>query len=515
MARRPAEKKTIPLAALILDEQNPRLDLQVTQRASIKAMIHNQKQKIVLLAEDIHENGLSDAERFMVMRSAVNPELYISLDGNRRLVALMLLTDPSLLSGELTPKLRERLNIAATAFQKKPITEVDIALYDDRVHASSWVSRRHSADMKGVGQETWKAKEKQRFDARLDGGKKRKVEWQVLEFIISHGSLTTTEQDQLEALPISTLRRIITDKYVQEVIGYSVKSESVQTSLADSEILKPFKAIAFDLTNPDKSERIYVPDVEKTTDRAEYIESFTSDELPSPDAPQVMPHTLGEVNVPLPKSEKGKSTENGDGKPKGAGGSADGTGQKEKDKAEDKNKEKTGDKESSSGTKSTDKDKKRASHKRKKSSNERVHIIPEDCHLTISSQRIHDIYEELQKELDSDRCSNAAAVLLRVFVELSLDNFIKRKSIPVRSDKGAAKLSDKLHIAGRYMVDNGLITKAQAEPIYAAALKDAILAPTILQMHTFVHQENSNPVGVTLRKHWNNLQLLMETIWSE
>jgi hypothetical protein len=91
MTRITAEKKFVPISSIGLDPLNPRLEPQEGQRQAIRAMVENQGDKIVNLAEDINKLGISDAERFMVMIPTDKKLPYISLDGNRRLVALKLL----------------------------------------------------------------------------------------------------------------------------------------------------------------------------------------------------------------------------------------------------------------------------------------------------------------------------------------------------------------------------------------------------------------------------------------
>jgi hypothetical protein len=490
MPRIHAKKLEVDLTIIGVDEENPRLSKQISQPTAIMAMVENQKTKIVNLAEDINENGLSDAERFMVMETVNQPFSYITLDGNRRLVALKLLDNPSLAEGILTGKTMDRLKAASINFKANPITRAEVVVFANRQDAAIWMERRHSIDMKGIGQERWNPIEIRRFVSRLDAeGKTNKTspELQILDFVFAHGNLTKEELDQIRKrrFPITNLRRIIIDTKVRENIGYVIESNTVITDLADSEIVKPFKRMVLDLTIADKKDRIDVTDLESSDNRLTYISGFGEEDIPSSIVPLVMLHSLGEANQSVPKSEEADDKEKSDKK---------GTDGKNKEKAEKPTR-------------------KRAPSTRKKTTNQRVGIIPDDCHLAIGPQRIHDIYHELQVDLDSNLCSNASAVLLRVFIELSLDNYLKQNSIVANTSKSSPSMSDKLHAVGRHVVAQGLMTKSDAEPIYAAAKTDSLLAPTVLQMHTYVHKEISTPIGSDLRKQWNNLQPLMEIIW--
>ncbi len=483
---------------------------------AIMAMIDNQKGKIVNLVEDIDENGLSDAERFIVIKAKGQPHSYITLDGNRRLVALKLLQNPALAEGNtsISSKLMGRLRAASHKFKADPINRVEIVVYADRASAAPWLERRHSIDMKGVGQERWDSVEIRRFLSRMDDeGKavKESPELQVMDFVINHGNLTPAEHEQIRKRRfITNLRRIIIDAHVRESIGYTIESNVIFTDLPDSEIIKPFKRMVLDLTLPDKDERIDVTDLEDAEDRADYIDGFTFEYMPSSSAKPVKLHILGQPNEALPEPEKKADEEKKAEEKKAEEKEAEDKKADEEKKAEEKKAE---EKEAEDKKAEEKKKAKKPRKPRKKTTNQRLTIIPEDCHLTIEAQRIHDIYDELQVELDSEKCTNACAVLLRVFIELSLDDYIKKHTITLSTNKSSPSLSTKLYSVTQHVVNSGLLSKENAEPIYGAAKTEAVLAPTVLQMHTYVHRDTSTPLASDLRKHWNNLQPLMEIIW--
>ena len=61
----------------------------------------------------------------------------------------------------------------------------------------------------------------------------------------------------------------------------------------------------------------------------------------------------------------------------------------------------------------------------------RATAAPAQLTLAITHQRIKDIYRELQR-LKVEDFANAGAVLLRVFLELTVDHFLKAKpSLPI------------------------------------------------------------------------------------
>jgi hypothetical protein len=79
----------IPVASLLIDTENPRfLDSIAGQREALRESAEHQQGKLLALAEDVVNYGLSPIEITMVMRKSGKEARYIVLEGNRRLVAL-------------------------------------------------------------------------------------------------------------------------------------------------------------------------------------------------------------------------------------------------------------------------------------------------------------------------------------------------------------------------------------------------------------------------------------------
>jgi hypothetical protein len=62
-----ANEKDLKVTDLLLDTSNYRTGKQTNQREAIQAIIDEQKHKLVKLAQDILDNGLSPLEKIMVM----------------------------------------------------------------------------------------------------------------------------------------------------------------------------------------------------------------------------------------------------------------------------------------------------------------------------------------------------------------------------------------------------------------------------------------------------------------
>jgi hypothetical protein len=132
------------------------------------------------------------------------------------------------------------------------------------------------------------------------------------------------------------------------------------------------------------------------------------------------------------------------------------------------------------------------------------HLIPEieygvawPAHL----QRQREIWEELQFKLDLGQHPNAISVLLRVLLELSVDNYIKRRSVSSvqendKLSRKAAKAADDMHAAGK--IDKkyqGIIQKLQQG--------EGLISVDTL--NRYVHSPNFNVSPDHLKMLWSTL----------
>src|SRR5438477_1803214 len=84
---------------LVLDSDNPRITHADSQQQALQKVVRDQKAKLARLAQSIVEHGLSPIERLMVLQVSPSPKRYIALEGNRRVAALRLLTNPAAMTG--------------------------------------------------------------------------------------------------------------------------------------------------------------------------------------------------------------------------------------------------------------------------------------------------------------------------------------------------------------------------------------------------------------------------------
>ncbi|WP_273758941.1 ParB/Srx family N-terminal domain-containing protein [Bartonella sp. AU55XJBT] len=148
-----AKTKTISLKKLKLDLENPRISRSLTEKEAINFLCDTEK--ILELAEDIAENGLSPCEKLMVLQDG---EKYIVKEGNRRLVALKILDNPSLAPRHLSKKISEY-----SENRKIQINFVECAIASDIGESNHWMVIKHLGQNNGKGVKPWNAIQKTRY----------------------------------------------------------------------------------------------------------------------------------------------------------------------------------------------------------------------------------------------------------------------------------------------------------------------------------------------------------------
>ena len=89
-------RKTIRTVDLCLALDNPRLTDSQDENEELQKIVNEQKQKIVVLAEDIIDHGLNPLDTVAVYPSEIREGKYIVAEGNRRIAAIKILNDPKL-----------------------------------------------------------------------------------------------------------------------------------------------------------------------------------------------------------------------------------------------------------------------------------------------------------------------------------------------------------------------------------------------------------------------------------
>ncbi len=149
---------------LLLDTENPRFVHGASQRDALQKIIDDQKEKLLSLAESIASDGMNPVERLLVLRHPKQKRSYTVLEGNRRLAALTILHNPSLLIGlELPAPLRKRLEELAEDFDVRAVEPIACYEVAEREVGTPWIMLRHTGENNGRGIVNWSGLAASRF----------------------------------------------------------------------------------------------------------------------------------------------------------------------------------------------------------------------------------------------------------------------------------------------------------------------------------------------------------------
>lgn len=448
--------KNLKIGQLQLDLLNPRIGNAASQHEAMQQIIDDQDYKLANLAENIVDNNsLNPMDRLLVVKG--NDGKYIVLEGNRRALALKLLANPAALTGlKLRPALRKRFEAAASRFDRTAIEPLSCFEVAERADASTWIEQRHKSEDEGRGIVGWSAEAIARFTGRDPA-------LQALDFVRRHADLTDKEKTVLAGkFPITTLDRLLSTPAVREKIGIEIKDDKLFTALPATEAIKPLKRIVLDLAE----KKINVTQLKKVSQQTDYISKLHRSDMPDlskrgKDVRPVEDITQSQFKTPAPQPIPKKPA-------------------------------------------------------RAQKIPERLVLIPKACRLNVTNNNTLEIYKELGA-LKLKQFPNAIAVLLRVFMENSVDHYLEANKIPLKfrppnASKDIYKtLEGKVKEAIKHMVANG------AEKKYLDGVTRALNDPkhplSIDLQHAYVHNRYVTPSERDLVLAWDNAQVFFEKIW--
>lgn len=333
---------------------------------------------------------------------------------------------------------------------KRRIKLIDVNIYDDEDKALHWIKLKHGLGNQGVATEMWDPEQRDRFKEKTEGY--RSYSGQIIDLVKNSTKISKSIKEQIPSVKFSTLERMIGDPSIREMLGLEIKNKKINLLLEESEVLKGLSKVIVDTS----TKSFTVNKVRSKSDRQDYIDNFPKKYLPD----------KNKIIVIKTKTTKAKKT----------------------------NKTKT--------TKS------------KKVPKRGSKLIPNNFSLSSNinkSQKNLKIYNEL-KSLDVEKYTNATAVLLRVFVELSVEYYLNNNNLVKSNLSKMSKLTSKINIA-----INDLTQKGHQKNIFKG-IETSITNPnniiSINTMHAYVHNAKFSPVAKDLLTTWDNIQDFMTALWS-
>lgn len=472
--------KSLLIDDLRLDLSNPRIADATSQRDALQKIIDDQDVKLVALAESIAEEGLNPMDRLLVLASTDERGKFIVIEGNRRLAALKILQNPAVLTGlDVRQSIQKRLEALAVGFNANSVEPIDCFEVAAREDGAMWIQQRHTGENAGRGIVDWSGIATARFrgnDPAL----------QALDFVIRHGSLSDKEKEDIaNRFPISTLDRLLSTPAVRKIIGLEIKTGKLLTGLSLEEAIKPLRRIVRDLAAGVKK----VTDLKLQTQMVDYVQGLDND-LPDLTQLSTTTHPVEDLKPKPTSSGSGGASAKG-----GTGGSSGGAGAG------------SGSQGSSTGAGTSGKKSKPAARRA---------LIPKSCTLNVTNSKIAEIAKELRL-LALSEYPHAISVLLRVFLELSVDQYLKRHSIALTTvDKSGTRtveknLKTKVTEAVDHMVAAG-VPKKELDGIRKAS-SDKNSPLHVDTLHNYVHNAFYSPTERDLTVAWDNGQPFFERLW--
>ena len=359
----------VKLSQLKLDTANYRLGPTASQRDTVKALINDQKRKLVNHARDLLTMGLSPGEFVWVMPDPKDSKMFVVLEGNRRVAALKLLETPGLADGTGFDTTFRQMS---RKYLENPVKEVEARVFKNRIEARPWIRRRHLKSASGVGLETWKPAAKAR--ALRDEGESAPRFLAVIE-ALDDGTEAWAEIESALDDRWTTVDRVLNSASMPKILGIQIHPRNGKIDIENGNE-RAGKALLQRILSVMASPQFKFESIENKRDREKFIGGFA-------DWSVKRPGRVGQQATKPVKAEIAKGSRSTESRPRIS-----------------------------------------------KDSKERATLAPSKGSrvFSVENPRLNGLYRECReiKVLDHE---NAAALLLRVFIELSSEALLIDKGV--------------------------------------------------------------------------------------
>lgn len=463
MAKNGWQSKTLPVASLHLDSKNPRLGRETAARAPREIIQHLfEHDKALEVAQSIVSRGYFPNEPLLAVREDNG---YVVVEGNRRLAALKALREPGLLDGNIA---RQVERLARRLIDLQSIAKVPVVIAPTRRMTDRQIAGKHV----GTPVLAWRAENRASFILeKLEEGYDNKELLDELGFSladIQKARQTRAIAEMARSLPLAdeikaklenrrskvftTLGRVIDSTVGREFLHVAPDVDhGLKGSTTKAEFSKGFSKLVTDVALGKQSSRT----LNTNDDIRNYFTSWSPAERPAKKRGTFVPAYL----------ISGKSVA------------------------------------SNAQTEA----------KKESSRTKRISptVLPSDFKVRFGSDRLVDIRRELVK-LRRDKNPNAGAVLLRVFFELAVFDYLGRTG-------DLAKTTSRLRAKNKLRYDTPTLkqlipdlmetvkrrlSKSDADIVEKAVRHDPAAPFTISDLHSFVHHSGEWPGERDIQQFW-------------
>lgn len=219
-------EKNIHVDKLLINKENPRFEPTDTEKMALYTMANQQGEKLINLAKDIIENGLSPLENIAVMPSETNG-YYIVKEGNRRISCLKILKDISEFKD--IHGYDKFLNLASQ-ITNLSIFKIKCTVFENEEECNRWIHLKHTGENKGRGIVSWDTPSQERFKELT--GKELTSGFIAYKFIQSTGYIFKKKPT------ITTINRILNSKPGKKYFKFYLNKGKLINENTDEEIIK-------------------------------------------------------------------------------------------------------------------------------------------------------------------------------------------------------------------------------------------------------------------------------------
>ncbi len=273
----------VEVGQLDLDVRNPRHGEVMSQDAALRSLVRDQARTndslLVNLALDIHRHGLSPALRFIVMEKPDGR--YAVLDGNRRLAALRLLRTPDLLPPG--PGASEFADLVSGPGNQPD--RVGCYVVSEREDAGDWLERTHTGQADGRGTVQWSPAAQHRWrPVGRPTQTSRAID--VLDWLKRHVDDEDDVQDGIGYVvrnATTNLGRLVQTTIVRDLVGFHFEGRELVPDAPEADLVRRLSVVVVDLASGRA-----VTDIARKEDREQYIRDLLGADLhgQQPESPQ-------------------------------------------------------------------------------------------------------------------------------------------------------------------------------------------------------------------------------------
>jgi hypothetical protein len=486
--------KTIKISSLFLDLDNSRFpETPDSQREALVQMVSLQGDRIVQLARDIVENGLDPSENIIVYKDADNRN--IVAEGNRRLTTLKLLNQPDIIpSNNITNKIKKII-------QTNPDIpkSLNCVVFEDGEDFEHWVSLKHTGANNGAGRVNWTGQEVDRHKAKHGN---TSYGYQLLTYLSKEPIVPNAIRSNTQKLYITNINRLLDDPDVRKSLALLPVNGDLYCYASKTKFNEEICKVLTCMLEADEKGKIQftVNRIKSKSDRAVFLSQL---DIIEPDIKLDKPWKLisPELFTEAQSVEKPNGTDNSSAKTN-----------IDDDKEESlPNHSNVDEASSNTGDESGEKND-GAENKVKKTVNanpNRNMLIPPYVLLKIPNKKCSGIFKELKNKLKHDEHPHSIAVMFRVFLELSLQDYLIEQKIQMDTRKDG--LHDKVVAVTTSLQERNKISGAESNAIRVTS-GDISKRSGALQQ--YVHNNHMFPEKSSLNTYWNNLEPLFLGIWT-